>query len=282
MRNRLLALALLTGVLTTACADRVVTGTPSAAPAPVAATATRTPAATVPPPPSRGVPRPAYPAPLTPASQDSRPALEVVDQGFSSYAVEYTGYVTSWAVKLRNPHADTWSATSTTLRVTFTDASGAVVLVEEAPAFGDVGPGQVVAFGSTDSGGDATGIATAMRVEVLDTRWNDFPRAQGDITMGPATARPAPASNLDVAKKLLVDCTASSTFLSKIAGMSVSMVYLDAQGRIIGGSQQNSDIDGEMLSVPGGGTADFTVQGWFAPPSGVPAVECSANYLRPL
>jgi hypothetical protein len=281
-RARFLALALLTGLFTTACGERFVTGTPSAAPAPPAAAATSAPATTVPPLPSLPVALPTYPVPVASARDDSQPVLEVVDQGFSAYAVQYTGNVTSWAVKLRNPNTDTWSATSATLRATFTDASGAVVLVEEGPVFGDVGPGQVVAFGSTDSSAKATGIATSMQVDVLDTRWNDFPRAPGDITMGPATARPAPASSLDTSAQVLVDCTASSSFLSKIAGMSVTMVYLDASGRIIGGSQQNSDLDGETLSVPGGGTAEFTLKGWFSPPAGVPAVECSANYLRPL
>lgn len=220
--------------------------------------------------------------PLASTRDDSQPVLEVVDQGFSAYAVQYSGNVTSWAVKLRNPHTDTWSATSATLRATFTDASGTVVLVEEEYLYGDVAPGKVVAFGSTDSGANATGIATAMQVEVLETRWNDFPRATGDITMGPATVRPASGPGSDITPKVLVDCSATSTFLSKIAGLSVTMVYLDATGRIIGGSQQNSDIDGTPLSVPGGGTAEFTLQGWFSPAGGVPAAECSANFLRPL
>jgi hypothetical protein len=281
-RARFLALALLTGLLTTACGDRFVTGTPSAAPAAAApaAVATSAPTTTVPPLPSRPVALPAYPL----ASNEApRPVLEVVDQGFSAYAVQYSGNVTSWAVKLRNPNTDTWSATGASLRVTFTDQSGAVVLTEEGPFTADVGPGQVVAYGSTDSGGNATGIATAMRVEVLDTNWTESEyRAAGEITMGPATARPATGPGTDISAKVLVDCTASSTFLSKLGSFFVTTVYRDAQGRIIGGSTHNSDIDGETLSVPGGGTAQFTLQGYFAPPSGVPAAECSANFVRPV
>ena len=283
-RAQFVALALLTGLLTTACNDRFVSGTPSAAPPGVVATSA--PATTLPAPPtvppSRPAALPAYPVPLASVNEAPQPVLEVLDQGFSVYAVQYTGIVTSWAVKLRNPNTDTWRATGASLRVTFTDASGAVVLVEEGPVTADVGPGQVVAFASTDSGGGSTGVATAMQVEVLDTRWTDGEyRATGEITMGPATARPATGPGSDITPKVLVDCTASSTFLSKLSSIFVTVVYLDAQGRIIGGSSHNSDIDGETLSVPGGGTAQFTLQGYFAPPSGVPAAECSANFVRP-
>jgi hypothetical protein len=80
----------------------------------------------------------------------------------------------------------------------------------------------------------------------------------------------------------MIDCAASSTFLSKLSSFFVTVVYLDAQGRIIGGSAHNSDIDGEILSVPGGGKAEFTLRGYFAPPSGVPAAECHANFVRPV
>jgi hypothetical protein len=279
------ALALLTGLLTTACNDRFVNGTPSAAPpVVVAAPAPAAAPTTLPALPTTRPPRPAaLPANPLASNEASQPVLEVVDQGFSAYAVQYTGNVTSWAVKLRNPNPDTWSATSTSLRVTFTDASGAVVLVEDEILTADVGPGQVVAFGSTDSSGSATGIATGMQVEVLDTRWTDGQyRAEGEIIMGPATARPATGPGTDISSKVLVDCTATSTFLSKLSSFFVSVVYLDAQGRIIGGSSHNSDIDGETLDVPGGGTAQFTLQGYFSPPSGVPAAECSANFVRPV
>ena len=288
-RDRYAALALLTGLLTTACNDQfTISGTPSAAaPAPVVATAPA--AAPMTPPPAVPTPAPRvraalppYPVPLASLNEAPLPVLEVVDQGFSAFAAQYTGNVTSWAVKLRNPNTDPWRATGASLRITFTDAAGTVVLVEEGPVTADVGPGQVMAFGSTDIRG-ATGIATAMRVEVLDTNWTDGSyRAVGEITMGPATARPATGPGNDTSPKVLIDCVASSSYLSKIASFFVTTVYLDANGRIIGGSQHNSDIDGETLSVPGGGTADFTVQGYFAPPSGVPAAECYANHNRPV
>jgi hypothetical protein len=156
------------------------------------------------------------------------------------------------------------------------------VLVEEGPVTADVAPGQVIAFGSTDIRG-ATGPATAMRVEVVDTNWADGEyRAPGAITMGPATARPGTGPGSDLNAQVLVDCSASSTFLSKLSSFFVSVVHLDAQGRIIGGSSHNTDLDGDTLSVPGGGSADFTLEALFAPPSGVPAAECSPDFVRPV
>jgi hypothetical protein len=271
--TRIAAFALLTALLTTAWP--IVGGTPSAAAAAGTATA-------APPGPTALPTAAARPVPLAARDEAPLPVLEVVSQGFSAYPAQYTGNVTSWAVKLRNPNAATWHATGASLRVTFTDANGAVVLVEEGPVTADVGPGQITAFASTNTR-EATGLATAMQVEVLDTNWTDGRyRAVGEITMGPATARPATGPGTDISPQVLVDCSASSTFLSKLSSFFVTVVYLDAQGRIIGGSSHNSDIDGAILSVPGGGRAEFTLKGYFVPPSGVPAVECHANFVRPV
>jgi hypothetical protein len=282
-RPHLIGLALLAALSTTACNDRfTVNGSPSAAPATVVAAAPTAPPAALP---AVPVPAPAT-RPATPGAYGLRQqapseVLEVVDQGFSAYAVQYSGNVTSWGVKLRNPNTGNLYATGVSLRVTFTDATGAVVLVEEGPVTADVAPGQVIAFGSTDIRG-ATGLATAMHVEVVDTNWTDGEyRAAGQITMGPATARPGTGPGSDLNTQVVVDCSASSTFLSKLSSFFVSVLYLDAQGRIIGGSNHNSDIDGETLSVPGGGNARFTLEALFAPPSGVPAAECSPNFVRP-
>jgi hypothetical protein len=282
--TRVLLVALLGGLLTTACGTVTISGVPRAASAPApagsATTVPTVPAVPTARPSAAPTPRSAPATPVLGSLDQDAPAaaLEVADHGFSAYAVEYTGIVTSYAVRLRNPNPAPWRATSATLQITFTDANGAVVLAEQGPFIADIGPGQTTAFGSTATR-DATGIATAMHVEVVDANWTDgMYRAAGEITTGPATARPVTGTGSD---KVLIDCAASSTYLSKVAGLFVSVVYLDPQGRIIGGSQHNSDVDGNTLSVPGGGSAPFTLQGYFAPPNGVPAAECSVNYVRP-
>lgn len=117
---------------------------------------------------------------------------------------------------------------------------------------------------------------------MVDTDWADGEyRAPGAIAMGPATARPGTGPGSDLNTQVLVDCSASSTILSKLSSLFVSVVHFDAQGRISAAAATTPN-DSERLGVPGGGSADLTLAALFAPPSGVPAAECSPNVVRPV
>lgn len=203
------------------------------------------------------------------------PNLEVVESGFSSYAIQFSGQKMSYAVLLRNPNTAPVRAQSFTVRATFTDATGTTVYTSDDLVLTDLGPGQTTATGGNDLG-KATGIPVAMKAEVLKTRWsaaaNNVP---GEITMGPATVRPGPYS----ANSLLIDCTATSTLASKVVSRTMAVVFRDAQGRIIGGFDTYDDSEGKRLGVPGNGSAAFTLRAFQTPPQ-VPAAACYANFTR--
>lgn len=275
-----LLLALFVGLTVTACGSVTIAGhaTP-AAPAPLPAssgtTITPAPRPTATPPPRPGGPSSVTPK-LTPSSSGPSDKLEVAGFGFSTWAQQYRGQLVSFAVMLRNPNAAPKRASSAKVRVTFTDAAGQVVHTKDELFFGDVGPGMTTAMASSGSN-DVKGVATAMQVEVLDSRWiaagNYTP---GEVTNGPPTIRPAG----DMPDTLLIDCPAASTFLSKVNVSGMTMVYLDAGGAIIGGSSTNVDVESQTLSLPGNGNATFTMRAWTPPPTGVPAAACYANFQR--
>lgn len=201
--------------------------------------------------------------------------LEVVEKGFSSYAIQFSGQKLSYAVLLRNANTTAVRAQSATVRVTFTDAAGAVVLTGDDLVLTDLGPGQTTAIGGTDLG-KATGIPATMTAEVLKTRWSSAANGvPGEITTGPATVRPGPYS----ANSLLVDCTATSTFASKVVVRTMTVVLRDAQGKIIGGFGTYDDAEGKRLGVPGNGTTAFTLRAWQTPPQ-VPSAACYPNHNR--
>lgn len=264
---------LLTGLLAmTAACGIPIAGTPQAAPPTYEAV---TPLSTASPPtgplvaPTR--------VPLTDLALGTAPIpnVEVVESGFSSYAIQFSGQKMSYAVVVRNPNTAPVRAESFTVRLTFTDAAGNVVFSGDDLVLTDLAPGKKTATGGNDLG-RSTGIPVAMKAEVLKTRWSDMAKGvPGEVTMGPATVRPGPYS----ANSLLVDCTATSTFDSKVVVRTMGVVLRDAHGKIIGGSGQSDDSEGKRLGVPGKGSAAFTLRSFLTPPQ-VPAAECYANVTR--
>lgn len=265
-------------VAVTACSVTIPGQAVPAAPVPVPAGSdtTFTPAPRSTTPASRPVAPSSVTPKLTPPSSGPSERLEVAGFGFSTWAQQYRGQLASFAVMLRNPNAAPKRASSAKVRVTFTDAAGAVVRTRDELFFGDIGPGMTTAMAAGGSD-DVSGVATAMQVEVLDTRWisaNDY--TPGEVSNGPATIRPAG----DRPGQLLIDCPTSSTFLSKLNVSGMTTVYLDAGGAIIGGNSTNVDVESETMSLPGNGNATFTMRAWTPPPGGVPAAACYASFQR--
>lgn len=275
-RALLAAVLLLCTVLLTSCGLSIA-GTPQAVtPASDAVTPLSTASPpTSPPPTSPLLPPTRVPLADMGVGDAPIPHLEVVEKGFSSYAIQFSGQKMSYAVLLRNPNTVPVRAQSATVRVTFTDAAGTVVLTGDDLVLTDLGPGQTTAIGGIDLG-KATGIPVAMTAEVIKTRWSSGANAvPGEITTGPATVRPGPYS----ANSLLIDCTATSTFASKVVLRTMTVVLRDAQGKIIGGLGTYDDAEGKRLGVPGNGAAPFTLRAFQTPPQ-VPSATCYPNYHR--
>lgn len=281
IRRLAVALALLLALFlaVTACAVTIPGQAGPAAPVPLPASSDTTvipPTTPAPTPAARPVTPSTVSPKLSPPSAGPSDELEVAGFGFSTWAQQYRGQLVSYAVMLRNPNAAPKRASMAKVRVTFTDAAGQVVRTKDELFIGDVGPSMTAAMGSSGMD-DVSGVATAMQVEVLDTRWiSASSYTPGEIGNGPASVRPAG----DKPGTLLIDCPTTSTFLSKVNVSMMTTVYLDASGAIIGGHTTNVDVESNLMWVPGNGNATFTMRAWTPPPAGVPAVACYAGFQR--
>lgn len=268
------------GVVMLAGCSASIAGSASPAPAGGAGSA---PSASVPAPAGgAGAPVDSTPFPPATLSEGERADVEIVDSGFTAYDVEFTGKVISYAIRLRNPNASSWIATSVRMHVTFDDPSGTTVYDDDLVIIYHVPPKATSAAGGTAVGGDLSELATSptvMNVEITDISWfSTDDVTPGAITMGPATVKPGPPDTVD---SVIVSCAARSTYASKVGSFSVNFVFLDAAGKIIGGNADNTTIDNEFLSIPGEAVSPLEFEELFSLPDGVPAAECYPSFVTP-
>ena len=136
----------------------------------------------------------ATPWPPATIPEAERADVEVIDQGFTAYDVEYTGKVISYAIKVRNPNPTSWVASSVRMDAKFTDDAGTLIYEDDFAVVYTIPPDAVAAAGGTAIGGElreTTAQPTKMTVEVTDISWfSTDDVAPGTLVMGPATVRP--------------------------------------------------------------------------------------------
>jgi hypothetical protein len=227
------------------------------------------------PPPAAAAP-PASTAPAVPESE--RRDIEVLEQGFTAWPVEFLGNKVSYAVALRNPNPSTWVADRVLVTFTFRDATGAVVLIDDLGTVYTVLPGQTTAVVTNGLADDPATLPTSMEVAIVETDWVQAADVTpGAVTMGPAVTRPEPDG--DRYPGLFVECDATSTYTSVLPSVAVHLVYRDAAGVIIGGSLNRVGADAGGL--PGAATTSLELFDYFPPPPGVPAAECYSSFVTP-
>ena len=226
----------------------------------------------------------ATPWPPATIPEGQRADVEVIDQGFTAYDVEFTGKVISYAIKVRNPNPSSWVASSVQLTAQFTDDAGTLIYEDDFAVVYTIPPNAVAAVGGTAIGGDLREVSaqpTEMTVEVTDISWfSTDDVAPGTLVMGPATVRPgAPDSTTD---SVIVSCDAQSSYRSELNSGSIAIVFLDATGKIIGGNSDNTTIDNDFISIAGESVTPLEMELLFSLPDGVPAAECYPSFVGPI
>lgn len=162
--------------------------------------------------------------------------------------------------------------------MTFRDANGAVVFVDDNATTYGIRPGTTSALGGTDIFSSAPVEAASMQVEVLDASWTPTSlMSPGTLVSGPAAVRPDPSSSPS-SPAVLIDCAVRSTYPSKTASIFLMIVYRDPTGKIIGGMTSNSDAESDTLDAFGNTVTRVGLKALFTPPSGVPAAECYPSW----
>jgi hypothetical protein len=225
----------------------------------------------------------ATPWPPATIPESQRAEIEVIDQGFTAYDVEFTGKIISYAIKVRNPNPSSWVASSVQMNATFTDDAGNLIYEDDFAVIYTIPPDAVSAAGGTAIGGDLREVSaqpTRMTVEVTDTSWfSTDDVAPGTLVMGPATVRPG---NDDSVDSVVVSCDAQSSYRSELGSGSIAIVFLDATGKIIGGNSDNTTIDNDFISIAGESVTPLEMELLFSLPDGVPAAECYPSFVGPI
>lgn len=226
----------------------------------------------------------ATPWPPATIPEGQRADVEVIDQGFTAYDVEYSGKVISYAIKVRNPNPSSWVASSVRMDAKFTDDAGNLVYQDDFAVIYTIPPDAVSAVGATAVGGDlreTTAQPTKMTVEVTDIDWfSTDDVAPGTLVMGPATVRPGTRDS--TTDSVIVSCDAYSSYRSELNSGSIAIVFLDATGKIIGGNSDNTTIDNDFISLAGESVTPLEMELLFSLPDGVPAAECFPSFVGPI
>jgi hypothetical protein len=226
----------------------------------------------------------ATPWPPATIPEAERADVEVIDQGFTAYDVEYTGKVISYAIKVRNPNPNSWVASSVRMDAKFTDDAGTLIFEDDFAVIYTIPPDAVAAAGGTAIGGElreTTAQPTKMTVEVTDISWfSTDDVAPGTLVMGPATVRPGTRDS--ASDSVVVSCDAHSSYRSELNSGSIAIVFLDATGEIIGGNSDNTTIDNDFISIPGESVTPLEMELLFSLPDGVPAAECYPSFVGPI